>query len=91
VRRHAVDRAILYNDDRGIEVIDIIKEIAPPYHTVLSATSSLAKLLWGLKFVQTTEFSESIASDKSSIDLNKPGFSLTPIYFLHQADWLGFL
>ncbi|MGL4379268.1 MAG: FGGY-family carbohydrate kinase [Microcoleaceae cyanobacterium] len=85
------DRAILYNDDRGIEVIDIIKEIAPPHHTVLSATSSLAKLLWWLKSVQTTEFSESIASDKSRVDLKKPEVCLTPIYFLHQADWLGFL
>lgn len=40
---------ILYNDDRGLEIIETLKSIAPPNHTVLSATSSLAKLLWLLK------------------------------------------
>jgi len=37
---------ILYNDSRGVAVIEKLKAIAPPNHTVLSATSSLAKLLW---------------------------------------------
>jgi sugar (pentulose or hexulose) kinase len=37
---------ILYNDGRGVEVMDRLSSIAPPNHTVLSATSSLAKLLW---------------------------------------------
>jgi sugar (pentulose or hexulose) kinase len=41
-----VDEPILYNDARGVEVMDKLREIAPPNHTVLSATSSLAKLLW---------------------------------------------
>ncbi|HEY9875386.1 MAG TPA: FGGY-family carbohydrate kinase, partial [Candidatus Obscuribacterales bacterium] len=41
-----VDAPILYNDARGVEVMDKVKAIAPPNHTVLSATSSLAKLLW---------------------------------------------
>ncbi|NEQ28609.1 MAG: FGGY-family carbohydrate kinase, partial [Microcoleus sp. SIO2G3] len=45
-------------------------EIAPPNHTVISATSSVAKLLW---FMQSKE---AIAAAN---------------YFLHQADWLGFL
>ncbi len=40
---------ILYNDARGVEMMDNLKKIAPPNHTVLSATSSLAKLLWYLK------------------------------------------
>ena len=40
---------ILYNDARGVEMMQNLKEIAPPNHTVLSATSSLAKLLWYLK------------------------------------------
>ncbi|MBE9227296.1 FGGY-family carbohydrate kinase [Phormidium sp. LEGE 05292] len=41
-----IDSPILYNDSRGAKVIDKLKEIAPPNHTVISATSSLAKLLW---------------------------------------------
>ncbi len=38
--------ALMYNDDRSAVVLDQIRDIAPPNHTVLSATSSLAKLLW---------------------------------------------
>ncbi|MCP2728425.1 FGGY-family carbohydrate kinase [Limnofasciculus baicalensis] len=37
---------ILYNDGRGLAVMAQLKAIAPPNHVVLSATSSLAKLLW---------------------------------------------
>ncbi len=37
---------ILYNDARGAAVIKRLRAIAPDNHTVLSATSSLAKLLW---------------------------------------------
>ncbi|MGB3207698.1 MAG: FGGY-family carbohydrate kinase [Crinalium sp.] len=44
-----VDTPILYNDARGVAVRDKLIEIAPPNHTVLSATSSLAKLLWWWK------------------------------------------
>lgn len=41
-----VDAPILYNDARSATVMDSLRAIAPPNHTVLSATSSLAKLLW---------------------------------------------
>ena len=37
---------ILYNDARGAAVTERLRAIAPANHTVLSATSSLAKLLW---------------------------------------------
>ncbi|BBD68211.1 carbohydrate kinase FGGY [Nostoc commune NIES-4072] len=40
------DAPLLYNDARGSLVLDHLRSIAPPNHTVLSATSSLAKLLW---------------------------------------------
>lgn len=43
---HPLDVPILYNDDRGQAVLDQVKAIAPAHHTVISATSSLAKLLW---------------------------------------------
>lgn len=36
----------MYNDGRGLELMETLKSIAPANHTVLSATSSLAKLLW---------------------------------------------
>ena len=41
-----LDAPLLYNDARGVAVMDKLRAIAPPNHTVLSATSSLAKLLW---------------------------------------------
>ncbi len=50
-----VTSPILYNDARGVAFIDKLKEIAPANHTVLSATSSLAKLLW---MTQKYEFDE---------------------------------
>ncbi|MGI0492097.1 FGGY-family carbohydrate kinase [Alkalinema pantanalense CENA528] len=37
---------ILYNDSRAADKVAMLQTLAPPDHTVLSATSSLAKLLW---------------------------------------------
>ncbi|MEO1376513.1 MAG: FGGY-family carbohydrate kinase [Cyanobacteria bacterium J06635_10] len=64
-----VDAPLLYNDARGGVMREKLKNIAPPNHTVLSATSSLVKLLWMMQL---------------------PSFTKAK-YFLHQADWLGFL
>jgi D-ribulokinase len=61
---------MLYNDARGASVLDAIQQIAPKNHTVISATSSLAKLMW---WKQNFENFDQVR------------------YFLHQADWLGFL
>ena len=44
-----INDAILYNDNRGIEVLDEVKKIAPNIPVVLSATSSLTKLIWYTK------------------------------------------
>jgi D-ribulokinase len=41
-----ISELLMYNDGRGIEVIEKVRAIAPPNHTVISATSSLAKLFW---------------------------------------------
>lgn len=41
-----VDEPLMYNDDRAGSVLETLKQFAPAKHTVLSATSSLAKLLW---------------------------------------------
>ncbi|MFM7428242.1 MAG: FGGY-family carbohydrate kinase [Elainella sp.] len=43
---HPVAEPLLYNDSRGAALLDQVKAIAPAQHTVISATSSLAKLLW---------------------------------------------
>ncbi|MGH8002991.1 MAG: FGGY-family carbohydrate kinase [Brasilonema sp.] len=54
-----VDAPLLYNDARGAVMIEEVRSIAPPNHTVLSATSSLAKLLWMSQlrsFAQTIHF-----------------------------------
>lgn len=65
-----ITEPLLYNDGRGIEVIEQLKQIAPANSVVLSATSSLAKLLWLIHHTPDT---------------------IENYYFLHQADWLGFL
>ncbi len=62
--------ALLYNDSRGVVMMDKLNSIAPSNHPVISATSSLAKLLWLIE----------------NISLSNETY-----YFLHQADWLGFL
>lgn len=41
-----VSTPLLYNDGRGVEVVETVKTIAPTNSTVISATSSLVKLLW---------------------------------------------
>ena len=44
-----IDKPILYNDNRGFAALEQLQDIAPPNHVVISATSSLAKLLWWQK------------------------------------------
>jgi D-ribulokinase len=44
-----ITEPILYNDSRGQEVLEQVKAIAPNNHVVISATSSLAKLIWWSK------------------------------------------
>jgi len=41
---------LLYNDGRGQTEMERLRAIAPPDHPVLSATSSLAKLLWWQRY-----------------------------------------
>lgn len=43
---HPVEIPLLYNDGRAAGFVEQIKQFAPPQHTVMSATSGLAKLLW---------------------------------------------
>jgi len=71
-----IDVPLLYNDDRAISVLERLRIVAPPHHTVLSATSSLAKLLWMQELPSFTNINY---------------FANSPIYLLHQADWLAFL
>ncbi|HEY9844829.1 MAG TPA: FGGY-family carbohydrate kinase, partial [Candidatus Caenarcaniphilales bacterium] len=37
---------LLYNDTRAVDEVETLKDVAPAGHVVLSAASSLAKLLW---------------------------------------------
>lgn len=41
-----VDAPLLYNDAQGVVMLEQLKSIAPENNTVVSATSSLAKLMW---------------------------------------------
>jgi sugar (pentulose or hexulose) kinase len=77
-----VDAPIFYNDGRGAEVMHQVEAIAPANHPVQSATSSLSKLLWW-----QTQIQQAKIKPKNTINDGKT----QPLYFLHQADWLGFL
>ncbi len=65
---------ILYNDDRGKTVLDLVKSIAPAGDPTISGTSSLAKLCW---LTSQPAFASAHATNE-------------PLYFLHQADWLAY-
>ncbi|GAB4476731.1 MAG: FGGY-family carbohydrate kinase [Elainellaceae cyanobacterium] len=73
-----ITEPLLYNDPRGAAMLDPVKAIAPPHHPVLSATSSLTKLLWLLNTLSLPP------SPPPSLSLSLP-------HLLHQADWLTFL
>jgi D-ribulokinase len=72
-----VTTPLLYNDASGASALETLRQLfsqeryanAPCQQTVLSATSSLVKLLW---WSRQAVFAQAR-------------------YFLHQADWLGFL
>lgn len=67
---------MIYSDTCKSEVVDQVKNIAPPKHSVCSATSSFAKLI---SFLVDVEIRASFTSQVRSL------------YFLHQADWIGYL
>jgi D-ribulokinase len=70
-----VGAPILYHDDRGKAVLAQLRTLAPAGHPVLSATSSLAKLLW---LMSRSDFVTATSSPER------------PQYFLHQSDWLAY-
>lgn len=72
-----VAEPILYNDARGITVMETLQEIAPPNHPATGATSSLAKLLWYARHPKL--YPDALHR-----------VATTGLFFLHQADWLGF-
>jgi D-ribulokinase len=74
-RGQLVGAPILYYDDRGKAVLEQIRSIAPIGHPVISATSSLAKLLWLMSQPEVG----------GVMSLPQPS-----LYFLHQADWLAY-
>lgn len=37
---------LMYSDSQGADMVPLIEAMAPPHHPVLSATSTLAKVLW---------------------------------------------
>ncbi|MEM9450354.1 MAG: FGGY-family carbohydrate kinase [Cyanobacteria bacterium P01_E01_bin.6] len=86
---HPVTSPILYNDDRGKSVLGLLRAIAPPNHVVLSATSSLSKLLWWSS--QALELTPDNNDLENLSALTEAGDRLPSGYFLHQADWIAFL
>ncbi|MEI6065530.1 MAG: FGGY family carbohydrate kinase, partial [Pseudanabaena sp. ELA748] len=58
---------MLYSEACDAAILEQVKKIAPPQHSVCSATSSFTKLI---------ELAQQVS---------------TGFYFLHQADWLGYM
>lgn len=83
VQGQPLDAPILYSDARGAAVLSQVRAIAPAQHTVISATSSLAKLFWWKEQVPS-------AVPASPVPASPVPASPAPAYFLHQADWLAF-
>jgi D-ribulokinase len=85
-----ITEPLMYNDGRGVEVVETLRAIAPANHTVLSATSSLAKLLWLSQKSNLQGVGLDTLANNQPItpQQNSP---LQKSYFLHQADWLAFL
>ncbi|BAU64571.1 carbohydrate kinase FGGY [Stanieria sp. NIES-3757] len=52
---YPVDEPILYNDGRGVTVLETIKKLTNDNQIAVSATSSLAKLIWWSKQTVFTE------------------------------------
>ena len=95
-RGYPVSDPLFYNDGRGVEVMERVRAIAPDNHPVISATSSFAKLLWlqeNYQLILRNRVSSKAIDEISAFPQKKPGFSMEnqTYYFLHQADWLGFL
>jgi D-ribulokinase len=65
----------IYSDAGDAQITDLLKTFAPAGHPVLSATSSLAKLVQAIAQL----------ADRDR-DLSNPHYC-----FFHQADWLSFL
>jgi sugar (pentulose or hexulose) kinase len=80
---------LLYNDDRGVAVLEQVKAIAPPQHPVISATSSLTKLLWFIETKQNHKPENQFNPNAQPSQVQSPKSAQS--YFLHQADWLSFL
>ncbi|WP_425217265.1 FGGY-family carbohydrate kinase [Tumidithrix helvetica] len=72
-----VSQPHIYSDACNAQIVDLVKTFAPAGHTVLSATSSLAKLVQAIAQLADV--------DRATNQSN------APYYFLHQADWLSFL
>jgi len=72
----AISPPMIYSDTCAFEVAEQVKKIAPPKHSVSSATSSFAKLI---SFLADVEIRASFTNHARSL------------YFLHQADWIGYL
>jgi D-ribulokinase len=70
----SIGAPMLYHDRRGETVLDLVKSIAPAGHSVISATSSLAKLLWLMRQPEAIGIVPTAGE----------------AYFLHQADWLAY-
>lgn len=90
---HPIESPILYDDDRGQSVLGILRAIAPPHHTVVSATSSLAKLLWWSCRDWMKGNAEAWNRDGLALQSvpSIPSEAQPQGVFVHQADWLAFL
>jgi len=75
---HPLTPALMYNDSRGQDYPEKLKNIIPPENIALSSTSSLAKSLWLLGSLDSTTAVRYIAHQADWINAwltEKPGYS----------------
>lgn len=91
-----VSDALLYNDDRARSQVERLAAIAPAGHTVLSASSGLAKFLWLSQRIESAEYFLHQADWLTALLSGRPGVSdhhnaLKTGYdveALHWPDWV---
>ena len=71
----AIAPAMIYSDSCPLDILKIVKQIAPNNSNACSSSSSFAKLVTLIAQLNQT---------------NQSKLLTTPVYLLHQADWLGY-
>lgn len=88
--RQPLTEALLYNDTRGRSALEDVSAIAPAQSPVMSATSTLVKVMW-LYQQRGGGANDKTAGDKTASDKIADKAADESIYITHQADFIAAL